>query len=68
MVQGMRCIITYTSSTEAEDFYGEGADAKVPDLGSRNVKLVDIFGPLKENINNELLVGKKDKTEVAASN
>ena len=29
---GMKCIITYTSSTAGEDFYGEGADAKVPDL------------------------------------
>ena len=57
---GMRCIITYTSSTEAEDFYGQGADAKVPDLGSKNVKLADIFGPLKENSGNELLIGKKD--------
>merc|ERR1719446_2023023 len=30
----MRCIITYTSSTEAEDFYGEGADAKLLDFGA----------------------------------
>eukprot|EP00536_Pseudo-nitzschia_multiseries_P014956 jgi/Psemu1/216403/e_gw1.795.22.1 len=29
---GMRCIITYTESTATEDFYGKGADAKVPDL------------------------------------
>uniref|UniRef100_A0A7S4FAW9 Uncharacterized protein n=1 Tax=Chrysotila carterae TaxID=13221 RepID=A0A7S4FAW9_CHRCT len=31
---GMRCVITYTSSTEAEDFYGEGADAKLLDMSS----------------------------------
>ena len=30
---GMPCLITYTASTAAEDFYGEGAAAKVPDLG-----------------------------------
>jgi len=30
---GMRCLITYTPSTASEDFYGEGAAAKVPDLG-----------------------------------
>ena len=52
---GMRCIITYTTSTESEDFYGIGADAKVPELGSRGVNLDMIF-PLKD----ELLVGVKD--------
>jgi HAD superfamily hydrolase (TIGR01509 family) len=30
---GMPCLITYTASTAAEDFYAEGAAAKVPDLG-----------------------------------
>jgi len=30
---GMPCLVTYTASTAAEDFYGEGANAKVPDLG-----------------------------------
>ena len=30
---GMPCLITYTASTASEDFYGEGAAAKVPDLG-----------------------------------
>lgn len=57
---GMKCVITYTSSTESEDFYGEGADAKVPDLGSRNVNLESIFGPLRESLNSELLAGIKD--------
>ena len=47
---GMRCIITYTESTAAEDFYGKGADAKVPDLANNGnpVTLAAIFGPLKE--------------------
>ena len=41
---GMKCIITYTTSTKDEDFYGEGADAVVADLA--NVQLDDIFKPL----------------------
>jgi len=62
---GMRCLITYTSGTEKEDFYGEGADAKVPNLGSRGVTLFDIFGPLKEKgLEAEILVGKSDKIPV----
>jgi hypothetical protein len=57
----MKCIITYTASTENEDFYGVGANAKVPDLGSRKVSLDSIFGPLRENgLDAELLVGIKD--------
>ena len=31
---GMKCIITYTESTKDQDFYGEGADAVVPDLAN----------------------------------
>jgi len=42
---GMRCIITYTESTKGVDFYREGADAKLPDLGK--VQLADIFDPLR---------------------
>jgi len=47
---GMRCLITYTASTTAEDFYGMGADAKVPDLANNGnpVTLGAIFGPLRE--------------------
>lgn len=57
----MKCLITYTKSTENEDFYGQGADAKVPDLGSRSVTLDSIFGPLKANgVDSSILVGKKD--------
>mmetsp|Transcript_12041 Transcript_12041/g.25981 ORF Transcript_12041/g.25981 Transcript_12041/m.25981 type:complete len:310 (+) Transcript_12041:14-943(+) len=44
---GMRCIITYTASTENEDFYALGCDAKVPELGSTGVSLDMIFGPMK---------------------
>jgi HAD superfamily hydrolase (TIGR01509 family) len=58
---GMKCVITYTASTENEDFYGVGADAKVPDLASRNVGLDSIFGPLRRNgLDTELLTGVKD--------
>jgi hypothetical protein len=57
----MKCVITYTASTENEDFYAVGANAKVPDLGSRKVGLDSIFGPLRENgLDAELLVGIKD--------
>ena len=56
----MRCVITYTTSTEREDFYGLGADAKVPELGSRGVNLDMIFGPLRNKLDAEILVGVKD--------
>jgi hypothetical protein len=57
----MKCIITYTASTEGEDFYGEGANAKVPDLGSRKVTLGSIFEPLRRNgLDADLLSGIKD--------
>lgn len=56
----MKCLITYTSSTAGEDFYGEGADAKVPELEKAGVTLEKIFGPLKENLNAEILIGIKD--------
>ena len=66
--QGMKCVITYTSSTEGEDFYGEGADAKVPELGSRKVTLDSIFGPLRESgVNSDILAGIKDPTLAAVS-
>jgi len=59
---GMRCLITYTSSTSNEDFYAYGCDAKVPDLGSRGITLEKVFGPMKENgfDNTEILNGIKD--------
>lgn len=57
----MKCIITYTSSTADQDFYAEGAAAKVPDLGSRQVTLQTIFDPLRNvGINAEILKGLKD--------
>eukprot|EP00537_Pseudo-nitzschia_pungens_P005978 CAMPEP_0172361084 /NCGR_PEP_ID=MMETSP1060-20121228/4978_1 /TAXON_ID=37318 /ORGANISM="Pseudo-nitzschia pungens, Strain cf. cingulata" /LENGTH=739 /DNA_ID=CAMNT_0013083245 /DNA_START=46 /DNA_END=2265 /DNA_ORIENTATION=+ len=63
---GMRCIITYTESTSTEDFYGKGADAKVPDLVNNGnpVTLSAIFEPVKGATDDsdlpELLVGLKD--------
>ena len=58
----MKCLITYTASTEGEDFYSYGCDAKVPELGSRGVTLDSIFGPMKQSgdLNADLLVGIKD--------
>jgi beta-phosphoglucomutase-like phosphatase (HAD superfamily) len=64
---GMKCIITYTSSTVDEPFYDLGAEAKVPDLAGRRVTLESIFGPLREKgLDAELLVGIKDPVPVAA--
>jgi HAD superfamily hydrolase (TIGR01509 family) len=61
---GMRCIITYTDSTAAEDFYEEGADAKVPNLRANGqVTLDSIFDPMRDgNWKNEpeLLVDIRD--------
>ena len=58
----MKCIITYTPSTANQDFYGEGAVAKVPDLASRRITLDSIFGPLRRNgADAEILVGLKDE-------
>lgn len=64
---GMKCLITYTSSTGGEDFYGEGADATVPELGSRKVTLNSIFGPMAEiGVDADILVGIKDEVVVKA--
>lgn len=58
---GMRCIITYTTSTENEDFYSLGCDAKVPELGSTGVTLDMIFGPMKvDGVDAEILTGVRD--------
>ena len=58
---GMRCIITYTTSTENEDFYSLGCDAKVPELGCKGVNLGMIFDPMMANgLDAEILVGVKD--------
>lgn len=64
----MKCVVTYTASTKDQDFYGEGAAAAVPDLGSRQVKLDDIFGPLREaGTAAELLAAQKDPVVPAAT-
>lgn len=36
----MKCIITYTDSTATEDFYGLGAEAKVPDLSKVSLPML----------------------------
>jgi HAD superfamily hydrolase (TIGR01509 family) len=63
----MKCIITYTPSTANMDFYGFGADAKVPDLGTRGqVKLDMIFGPLREQgLDAEIMAQVTDPVGVA---
>lgn len=56
----MACVVTYTSSTADQDFYGEGAVATVPDLASRGVVLDDLLGPLRKNVPSSVLDGKRD--------
>lgn len=63
----MKTIITYTSSTASQDFYGEGADAIVPDLESRKVSLSCIFDPIRaDGPNADILRGIKDPAEITA--
>jgi HAD superfamily hydrolase (TIGR01509 family) len=40
---GMRCIITYTSSTEKEDFKSLGADAVLSDLGATDLNIIKSY-------------------------
>eukprot|EP01082_Thalassiosira_pseudonana_P003513 g3361.t1 g3361 contig12:1924359-1925312(-) len=57
---GMRCVVTYTTSTENEDFYSLGCDAKVPELGGRGVTLDMIFGPMKDRLDADILADVRD--------
>jgi len=60
----MRCVITYTSSTAAEDFYAEGADAKLLDLSQGGgVCVADLFGEGLSGVG-DLLAKQKDKPAV----
>ena len=65
---GMKCVITYTSSTADCDFYGEGAHAKVPDLDSSQVTLDSIFDPLREHgLSADILENTRDPVRLPAS-
>jgi HAD superfamily hydrolase (TIGR01509 family) len=55
---GMKCVITYTEQTDAEDFYGEGADAKLLDFG-RGIDASALFDS-DGNILPTLLAGARD--------
>ena len=59
---GMKCIITYTDSTADQDFYAEGADAVVLDLGK--ITLADVFDPLLAG-KNTVLEGIREAAKVA---
>ena len=57
----MKCLITYTKGTSNEDFYANGADAKVPEIESSGVTFGEIFGPLRENgLDSSILDGVRD--------
>ena len=55
---GMKCVITYTPETQAEDFYAEGADAKLLDFSS-GVEVGALFSP-EGAVLPELLPGVRD--------
>lgn len=57
---GMHCIITYTASTQNEDFYGEGAAAKLFDF-SAGVDVASIFTPpALDQVQPEILATLRD--------
>ena len=62
---GMNCIVTYTSSTAAVDFYAHGAKAKMPNLeAGGGVTLEALFGPLRqEGLDADLLVNIRDPVQ-----
>jgi HAD superfamily hydrolase (TIGR01509 family) len=55
---GMKCVITYTPQTADQDFYGEGADATLPDMG-KGVPLDSLF-TADGQVMEELLEGMAD--------
>ena len=57
---GMKCVITYTPQTEAEDFYAMGADAKLLDFGAVGAAGVKGLFSADSRVLDELLVGNKD--------
>lgn len=56
----MRCVITYTASTHAVDFYEEGADAKLPDFGRSDATLESLFAPDFARPQHDILATTKD--------
>lgn len=57
---GMKCVITYTPQTDKEDFYAEGADAKLLDFGKVGKDGVSgLFSP-DGSVLDDLLAGVKD--------
>lgn len=60
---GMKCLVTYTHSTASVDFYSEGADAAIYDLGG--VTLDDLL-PGSRVLPVELLEAKRDAPRPAA--
>ena len=58
---GMRCIVTYTLQTADEDFYGEGADAKLLDFATAGVAAASELFPEGASVpSGELLPKARD--------
>ena len=55
----MRCVVTYTEQTAAEDFYGAGADAKLPSF-SAGAAVGDLFTSDASPLD-ELLPSQRDR-------
>merc|ERR1719217_1047226 len=60
----MKCVITYTEQTAAEDFYGEGADAKLLDF-SAGPTMSDLFDGSSGAPAAELLPALRDDAAAA---
>ena len=63
---GTRCVITYTPQTAAEDFYAEGAEAKLLDFGECAAG-ASAFFDAEGTVLDELLVAERDPKEEAAA-
>jgi len=57
---GMKCVITYTPQTVAEDFYALGADAKMLDFGTVGGGAVQELFAADGAVLDELLVSSRD--------
>jgi len=64
---GMKCVITYTEETADQDFYAEGADAKLLDFG-RGVSIAELFATEPLSVRASLIESMRDPmpTSVAA--
>ena len=63
---GMKCVITYTEETAGQDFYAEGADAKLLDFG-RGVGIQELFTSEPPSVRPSLLETMRDPMPTSAA-